>query len=169
VLHPSVLPTDADRARRMVRAITQPLPGCEALDDDLLEDIAAGLARSVTPQLLPPREERRWSRLLVTYSYDAWLIGWPPGTGLDLHDHGGSQGALCVVRGTLDESRLVRGSGGGVAARRLTAGTASSFGPHHVHAIHNTSPDIEALSVHVYSPPLSTMNFVDDRLARAVS
>lgn len=168
MLHPSVLPTDSDRARRMVRALARPLPGCDALDGDLLEDIAAGLARSVTPQLLPSLDGRRWSRLLVTYSYDAWLIGWPPGTGLDLHDHGGSRGALCVVRGTLDERRLLR-SGDSAGARRLTAGTASSFGPHHVHAIHNPMPETEALSVHVYSPPLSTMNFVGDRLARAVS
>ena len=168
MLHPSVLPTDPARARRVVRSFVDALPLCDALDPELLEDIVEGLARSVAPQLLPARAVRRWTRLLVTQAYDAWLIGWPPGTGLDLHDHGGSRGALCVVHGALDERRMTRG-GNQQAIRRLTAGAATSFDTGHLHAIQNPASDTEAISVHVYSPPLSSMNFVDDRLARAVS
>ncbi len=47
--------------------------------------------------------ERTYELLLATESYDAWLIHWPVGTGLEAHDHGGSTGAFAVVSGVLDE------------------------------------------------------------------
>jgi hypothetical protein len=166
--HPSVLPTDVDRARRVVCAVADPDLPVDSLDLVLLEDIAAGLSRSVSPDLLPTGPGRRWARLLATRSYDAWLIGWPPGTGLPLHDHGRSIGALRVVHGTLGERRLHRTSPTPMVSRRITAGDGASFGAGHVHAVHNLSRT-PALSVHVYSPPLTAMNFVESHDARAVS
>jgi hypothetical protein len=126
--------------------------------------MAEGLARSVSADLLPPGSDRRWLRLLATRSYDAWLIGWPPGTGLDLHDHGESSAALCVVRGELDEQHLLRGVSRHMVTRRLVAGDAVAFDSAHVHAVHNVN-DAETLSVHVYSPPLSTMTFFEQGVA----
>ena|SRR5687767_1882116 len=160
MIHPSALPLDPDRARRVVRSFAATAPANESLDCELLHDIAEGLARSVSAEQLPPGSERRWVRLLGTRSYDAWLIGWPPGTGLDLHDHGESSAALCVVSGVLDEQHLPAGAAGGVVTRRLAAGDALSFNSAHVHAMCNSN-DVDALSVHVYSPPLSTMTFFE--------
>ena len=37
----------------------------------------------------------------------AWLIHWPPGSSIDVHDHGDSIGALAVVAGALDEDVVV--------------------------------------------------------------
>lgn len=159
MIHPSALPLDPDRARRVVRSFAATEP-TESLDCDLLQDIAEGLARSVTPEQLPRARERRWIRLLGTRSYDAWLIGWPPRTALDLHDHGESSAALYVVAGVLDEHYLSARTPGGVVARRLVAGDAAAFDSTRVHAVSNTS-DADALSVHVYSPPLSTMTFFE--------
>jgi len=160
MIHPSALPLDHDRARRVVRSLAATAPASQSLDCELLQDIAEGLARSVSAEQLPQGAERRWVRLLGTRSYDAWLIGWPPGTGLDLHDHGESSAAVCVVFGVLDEQRLSAGGSGGLLTRQLGAGDSLSFNSAHVHAMHNSN-DIHAMSVHVYSPPLSTMTFFE--------
>ena len=160
MIHPSALPLDSDRARRVVRSFAATGPVNESLDCDLLQDIAEGLARSVSADHLPVGSERRWVRLLGTRSYDAWLIGWPPGTGLDLHDHGESSAALYVVSGVLDEQHLAAGAPGGVVTRRLGAGDTLAFTSAHVHAMYNSS-DVDAMSVHVYSPPLATMTFFE--------
>ena len=40
------------------------------------------------------RHERWFRRLSITDDYDVWLIGWYGRQGVDLHDHGGSSGAL---------------------------------------------------------------------------
>ena len=131
------------------------------LEYELLHDIAEGLARSVSADQLPAGTDRRWVRLLGTHSYDAWLIGWPPGTGLELHDHGESSVGLCVVSGVLDERHVPRHSWGRAVTRRLVAGDAVAFDSAHVHAVRNLG-DVEALSVHVYSPPLAAMTFFEE-------
>ena len=166
MIHPSALPLDSDRARRVVRAVAETATATspDHLDCELLQDIAEGLGRSVSADLLPPGSGRRWVRLLATRSYDAWLIGWPSGTGLDLHDHGESRAALCIVRGELNEQHLHRAGKNRVVTRRLVAGDAVAFDSAHVHAVHNVN-DTEALSVHVYSPPLSTMTFFEQGVA----
>ena len=50
--------------------------------------------------------ERRYQRVLATPDYEAWVICWPSGGSLDLHDHGGSAGAFSVVSGELDEATI---------------------------------------------------------------
>jgi quercetin dioxygenase-like cupin family protein len=102
---------------------------------------------------------------LSTDQYDAWLIGWPPGTGLDLHDHGGSTGAFTVVAGTLHETIAV---GAALSTHRLRAGETARFGVGHVHAVRNDG-DRPATSVHVYSPPLQSMDFYERGAAGVVS
>ena len=93
----------------------------------------------------------RWyERLHNDGETEIWLISWLPGQTTGLHDHGGSRGAFAVALGTLEERDL-----GG--ARRVSMGETRSFGADYIHEVRNTST-APAVSVHVYSPPLSTMN-----------
>ena len=100
---------------------------------------------------------RHHVRLLTSETYEAWLLGWAPGQHVGLHDHGDAAGAFLVVDGDLVEvlPRVRR------STRRLSPGTASVMPPGHLHdvGIRSTAP---ALSVHVYSPPLSTMTYYDE-------
>jgi hypothetical protein len=120
-----------------------------------LADIAAGLARSTSPDQIPPGPGRRYVQLLATPAYEAWLIAWPQGTGLGLHDHGGSGAAIEVVRGRLRELFL---TSDGAAVRWLDAGASVSLPADHVHEIVNEDAD-EAVSVHVYGPRLGGLGF----------
>ena len=84
-------------------------PSCGTVGADVLAAIAAGLASVTVPWELGHDEvptERRYERVLSTPAYDAWVISWPSGGALDLHDHGGSAGALSVVAGQLDEATV---------------------------------------------------------------
>ena len=84
--------------------------------------IAAGLAAVSIPWEMATGTtptERCYELLLSTDQYDAWLIHWPTGTGLEAHDHGGSVGAFAVVSGVLDED--VRHDGV-TTTRRFEAG-----------------------------------------------
>ncbi len=132
----------------------------------------------------------RWSQRLHADAYlDVWLIGWAPTQAAELHDHGGSLGALTVVRGELTEWRwsgtradrtgdtgdteaagtvLVApdspeadgGSGPGLRRRLLRAGQGAAFSLGHVHDVSNRAGE-SAVSVHAYSPPLSTMSYYE--------
>jgi hypothetical protein len=103
-----------------------------------------------------PRE--RWfTRLAAHDDHDVWLIGWDSYQGVDLHDHGGSSGALYVVEGELLEMSTHR-EGVFLQEQHLVAGTARAFGAGHVHRVVNPSAAV-ATSIHVYSPPLVTMDF----------
>ena len=120
-------------------------------------------------RLVPATWSGRWYvPLPVERGLEAWLIGWPTGEAIDLHDHGQSSGAFAVVEGALLETYLDPARGGAVRRRQWFEGEAVAFGPEHVHDVVNPHPG-HALSVHVYSPPLSTMNFypppVDDSRA----
>lgn len=133
-------------------------PSSHAGDEPLVGVIAAGLAAVSMPFELTGETgstERRYELLLATETYDAWLIHWPVGTGLEAHDHGGSTGAFAVVSGILDEDV---GRDGDMVTRRVHAGESVTFGGDHVHAVVNRGVS-GATSVHVYSPPLSSMSF----------
>lgn len=113
-------------------------------------------------------EGRTWVRLEGPAGSEAWLIGWPPGTGTGWHDHGGSHGAFATADGALREDSLaVRLPTEGWKTlelaedvdrtRRLTPGEGRAFGTHHVHQVLNTSTAEHAVSVHAYYPPLPLM------------
>ena len=102
--------------------------------------------------------DRCYRQLVSTDEYDAWLIHWPAGAGLDAHDHGGSWGAFSIVDGSLDEDVEVDGA---LLTRTVSTGRTVSFDPSHVHAVVNRSSR-GATSVHVYSPPLHSMQFFAD-------
>ena len=96
-------------------------------------------------------------RILVTERYDAWLLRWPVGTAVSPHHHGDSEVAFAVSSGALRETRWLDGRR---EERLLTHGQATSVGQG---VVHDVAAEIEALSVHVYSPPLVRMAFFDDQ------
>jgi predicted metal-dependent enzyme (double-stranded beta helix superfamily) len=101
--------------------------------------------------------EGRWyERIHMTDDLEVWLISWLPGQSTGFHDHGVSAGAFGVVWGELDESVASR-RGAKARATRVTAGVVRAFGPHYVHDVQNSSTGSVAVSVHAYSPPLSSM------------
>ncbi|NJP52736.1 cysteine dioxygenase [Streptomyces sp. SBST2-5] len=110
-------------------------------------------------------EGRTWVRLDGPGGSEAWLIGWPPGTGTGWHDHAESVGAFITASGELKENSLavrlptdgwktLELTEGVDRSRRLPAGQGRAFGRHHVHEVLNESQDRHAISVHAYYPPL---------------
>ncbi|HXQ44373.1 MAG TPA: hypothetical protein VN816_07020 [Acidimicrobiales bacterium] len=65
---------------------------------------------------------RRWELLAASDAFEAWVIGWPPGGAIALHDHGQSAGAVVVAGGELVETFVAENVDGGVATttRRMT-------------------------------------------------
>ncbi|MFD3487075.1 cysteine dioxygenase [Streptomyces sp. NPDC058665] len=113
-------------------------------------------------------EGRTWIRLDGPAGSEAWIIGWPPGTGTGWHDHGGSYGAFATAGGALQEDSLAARlptegwktlelAEGVDRARKLAKGDARAFGSHHVHEVRNESDSVHAVSVHAYYPPLPLM------------
>jgi quercetin dioxygenase-like cupin family protein len=143
------------------RASSQALhPSVVDVEPAVLCAIASGLAAVTLPWEVRTGEVpegRRFARLLSTPVYEAWVICWPAGTELDLHDHGGSAGAFTVVAGQLDETTV---NDGRVVGQRYQPGETAAFGPAHVHAVANRGQRL-ATSVHVYSPPLEMMDYYD--------
>jgi Cysteine dioxygenase type I len=121
-------------------------------------------------RLLPadglPVDERWFRRLYGDDELDLWLISWVPKRSTELHDHGGSLGALTVVSGALEETRW---DGRGLRQRTLQAGDQAAFPLGWVHdvvraGIEDTAEPTAAhptLSVHAYSPPLTAMSYYD--------
>jgi predicted metal-dependent enzyme (double-stranded beta helix superfamily) len=101
--------------------------------------------------------EGRWyERIRMTDDFEVWLISWLPGQSTGFHDHGMSAGAFGVVWGALDESVVTRRAAK-PQATRVAAGVVRAFGPRYVHDVQNSSTASVAVSVHAYSPPLSSM------------
>jgi predicted metal-dependent enzyme (double-stranded beta helix superfamily) len=136
--------------------------GPSPLPFDALKAIVAGLAQTA------PKADHRWTddpgrryaRLLETSTYDAWLIVWSPSSRVDLHDHGGSEGALVVATGRLIETYVDLAGRHPVHSRVVNAGDAIAIPATRVHQVSNPWPG-EAVSVHVYSPPLAAMTIFD--------
>jgi len=141
-----------------------------ALDADALHQIAAGLAQSQQPIEMQDLDgpdagtTARSRRLLATASYDVWLITWPPGSGLGAHDHGDARSVIHMVTGVLFEESIDRRRAGSLRSRVLYVGDAAQSEPSVVHRIENRSGQ-DATSIHVYSPPLSTVTLFDDESA----
>jgi hypothetical protein len=101
---------------------------------------------------------RRWELVAEAETFEAWIIGWPPGGTITLHDHGDSAGAIFVARGALVETFLTEDVSGAITAkaRRMSAGRSWAMSKRHVHDVvnHGLTP---AVSVHVYAPRLTSM------------
>ena len=146
-----------------------------------LQTIAAPAAIATeladAPEIWWPRVQRdsgeRWYvPLLEDEDFEAWLLGWPVGEGIELHDHGNSSGALVVVEGVLLETYIQASDwvrpGGRLRHRRLPEGASISFGPDHIHDVVNGGAR-QALSIHVYSPRLRSMTFYENRPDRGLA
>jgi predicted metal-dependent enzyme (double-stranded beta helix superfamily) len=87
---------------------------------------------------------------------EVWLLSWLPGQRTGFHDHGRSAGAFTVVQGCLRE-RAAPGGRPEPAGATLLPGSVRWFGPRYIHDVGNESA-APAISVHAYSPPLTTMD-----------
>ncbi len=94
----------------MPLANQQQVPTVHPLTANDLSAIAEGIAAGDPAAFVPAGTDRRWGIVIATEAYEAWVIAWPSGTGLAMHDHGN---------------------------------------------LH----EVEAISVHVYSPPVGDMGF----------
>ncbi|WP_344050406.1 cysteine dioxygenase [Streptomyces thermoalcalitolerans] len=130
---------------------------------DFVRHVAAD-AELIASLPLDPKG-RTWVRLDGPGGSEAWLIGWPPGSGTGWHDHADSIGAFVTATGELTEHSLAAPlptegwtslelTDGVDRTRRLPAGRGRSFGRHHVHEVLNESSHAPAVSVHAYYPPL---------------
>ncbi|HKR71843.1 MAG TPA: cysteine dioxygenase family protein [Streptosporangiaceae bacterium] len=129
-----------------------------SLEPRRLAKIVSDAARDPEPWLGLVRYDAasRWYQLLErTEEHEIWLLSWLPGQHTGFHDHGQSAGAFTVTLGWLSE-RGVHAGRPRPSARRVMSGSVQAFGPGYVHDVRNdgTQP---AVSIHAYSPPLSSM------------
>ena len=125
-------------------------------------EIATRLAPAFRWPGAPEGDERSWRLVALTPEFDAWVIAWPSGGRVDLHDHGNSCGALVVLEGTLVETIPWRHDTGRLSLERheLERGTTRRLRRGHVHDVTNEATKV-AVSLHVYQPPLTTMTHYD--------
>jgi hypothetical protein len=132
-------------------------------DPSTLLAIASGLADSALhwPGVGDP-SHRVWDLMVASPDFEAWVIGWPPGGAIELHDHGESSGAVVVARGELLEVFVTQNVQGafGTTNRLLPAPASVTFDVSHVHEIVNPGPG-SAVSVHVYAPRLTAMTYYE--------
>ena len=147
------------------------------LDSPTAAPSAIALALADAPEMWWPlvrhHTATRWYvPLLEDDDVEAWLLGWPVGEGIELHDHDSSSGALVVVEGMLLETSVEASDwvrpGGRLRHLRLSEGDLVSFGPDHIHDVVNGG-DRMALSIHVYSPRLRSMTFYENRPDRGLA
>jgi predicted metal-dependent enzyme (double-stranded beta helix superfamily) len=127
---------------------------------DLLA-VAEELANTARRRAGMKRPRRRsWDLLAASDQFEAWVIAWPPGGTIELHDHGGSAGAVVVVTGELTETTLSEPTPRRIelVTTQLDAGGAVSFGPRCIHDMANVSAAL-TISVHVYAPRLTAMTY----------
>lgn len=133
--------------------------------DRFADDVLGADYDHVLPAAGLPTAERWYTRLHGTDELDVWLISWVPNRSTELHDHGGSLGALTVVSGTLRETRW---DGETLRERRLIAGDQAAFPLGWVHDVVWARESVRGggaagptLSVHAYSPPLTAMSYYE--------
>src|SRR5258707_8277105 len=65
--------------------------------DQAADDVLSGRCDRLLPDGGVPESGRWFTRIHGDDELDVWLISWVPGHATELHDHGGSLGALSVV------------------------------------------------------------------------
>jgi predicted metal-dependent enzyme (double-stranded beta helix superfamily) len=135
-------------------------PGQQADPSDLVK-IAEALASLALRRVGTDRPaRRRWELVAASEAFEAWVIVWPPGGSIDLHDHGGSCGAVTVAEGELVETSVASTYSGELALRKRTlrTGATLSIDDRRIHDVVNVSR-AHAISVHVYAPRLTSMTY----------
>lgn len=92
--------------------------------DQAADDVLGGRCDHLLPDGGVPQTQRWYTRIHGDEELDIWLISWVPGQPTELHDHGGSLGALTVLSGSLNEYRW---DGRRLRRRRLDAGDQAGF------------------------------------------
>ena len=140
------------------------------ITDRTADDVLSGRYDQIVPSGGVPTDDRWFARLHGDDEVDVWLISWVPGHRTELHDHGGSLGALTLLSGSLDEFRW---DGDRLRCKRLVAGDQAAFPLGWVHdvvwaptgppssAVSVSGPPRPSLSVHAYSPPLTVMSYYE--------
>lgn len=130
---------------------------------DTLIDLARAVARAEDywrPLVHHHTADRWFVRLYGTLEVEAWLLTWTEAQGVELHDHGGSAGAVLVAEGHLTEDYCDLTSPAPPRRAVWAPGSVHAFGAGHVHDLRNANVE-PATSIHVYSPPLTSMTFYD--------
>jgi hypothetical protein len=150
---------DQDRLARLLH----PSAPLQRLSETELLRLVAEICDQVAIERPMPgaADGRRYMRLLRNETVEAWIIAWASSSYVGLHDHGDSRGAYQVVTGRLREVSTDLVGRDPLTTLRLRPGMRRSLSPLHVHELWNPTRET-ALSVHVYSPPLRTMNFYSD-------
>jgi len=136
------------------------LRGYLAEDRDLTSGEAADAARTVArltdlDALVRYLPERRDCVLVYRDAHvEAWAISWMNDADTGFHDHGCSAGALHVVHGAVAEDRPRLEGGPDTVV--YGAGETRPFEVDHIHRVRHVG-GATALTVHVYSPPLTSM------------
>jgi mannose-6-phosphate isomerase-like protein (cupin superfamily) len=133
--------------------------------------IAEGLAVSAHSWPGMERPSRRiWDVMVASDTFEAWVIAWPPGGAIELHDHGGSSGAIVVASGELTETTVTERPDGvaNTETTVLPAGRSTTFAAPHVHDLMNLGA-VPAISVHAYAPRLTAMTNYDMVQGRLVA
>ena len=135
------------------------LPDLLRITDEHAGEVLRGRYNHLLPPVGVPTHERGFTRLHSEDELEVWLISWVRDRATELHDHGGSLGALTLLSGALGECSW---DGEQLRHRRLAAGDQAAFPLGWVHDVTWAPGDqAPALSVHAYSPPLTTMSFYE--------
>lgn len=135
------------------------LPDLLHTTDHYANEVLGGRFDHLLPTGGLPVDSRWYTRLHADDELDVWLISWAPGHTTELHDHGGSLGALTVLSGSLNEYRW---DGTRLRRRLLESGDQAAFPLGWVHDVSAAdNPAVETHSVHAYSPPLTTMSYYE--------
>jgi Cysteine dioxygenase type I len=140
--------------------------------DQAADDVLSGRCDHLLPEGGVSSTERWFTRIHGGDELDIWLISWVPHQATELHDHGGSLGALTMVSGSLNEFRW---DGRRLRRRRLDGGDQAGFPLGWVHDVvwaprvipeppsraMVERPSQPTLSVHAYSPPLTAMSYYE--------
>src|SRR6202161_741021 len=160
--------------RRPIVAVAGPVTASICRPRINPREVASRLAPAVHWQGALDTRRRSWRLMARTPDFDAWLIAWPNGGEVELHDHRASTRAVSVISGALVEAVPRRDDAGRLSLVRheLQAGATLGFGAGHIHDVTNESEE-HALSLHVYSPALTSMTFYelteDDLVVRDVA
>lgn len=147
MLSPNVIPPTPLRVPHLLHAT-----------DRYAEGVLDGRFDHLLPAGGFPTDTRWYTRLHLDDDLDVWLISWAAGHTTELHDHGGSLGALTVLSGEILEYHW---AGESLIRRRLEAGDQAGFPLGWVHDVVSADTAQETLSVHAYSPPLTAMSYYE--------
>jgi Predicted metal-dependent enzyme of the double-stranded beta helix superfamily len=108
--------------------------------------------------------DHRYARNLVhkTDRFEIMVMCWHAGQRSSIHDHAGSLGGLKILRGALTESLFEKAPNGMIKSLGSIDYSAGETRVEETSLIHQLSnlqaENSQAISVHVYAPPLARMN-----------